>query len=76
MDDTRVEWMRNKVYDGLRLVNEDIFENCLSRENGANESILTEFLNTSSIEGKSVVFFVTEVAEEEQIEVEQGEGRL
>ena len=73
MDDTRIEWIRNKIYDGLRITDVDIFEFFLTTSEGVNENKLLEFLNTAVVgEGKSVVFYVTEEEEEVEEEVEIG----
>ena len=80
MDDTRIEWIRNKIYDGLRITDPSVFDSLLNRDDGRNDTILTDFLNNTgaisskaSTEGKSVVFYISEVEEEEEVEIEIGE---
>ncbi len=73
MDDTRIEWMKAKLEFGLKaLKNPAVFEEFITREDGKNELDLQNFLNNPSNEGTSVLFFVNDREEEEEIEVEIG----
>ena len=72
MDDTRIEWMRNKVYLGLGITDPEVFEDLLSREDGRYENEILKFLNETPKEGCTVIFYAMLKEEEEEIEVEAG----
>ena len=72
MDDTRIEWMRNKVYLGLGITDPEVFDDLLSREDGRYENEILKFLNENPKEGCTMIFYSMLKEEEEEIEVEAG----
>ena len=78
MDDLRVLWMRDRVYNAFGITDPQLFEELLNRNDGEAEELILRFLNqTSDEEGASTLFFYRKVVPEE-LEVEIGEplGRL
>jgi hypothetical protein len=47
MDDTRLEWIKDRVFQGLAIDDFNIFEEFLTDENGIGEKELDNFLNES-----------------------------
>ena len=72
MDDTRIEWMRNKVYLGLGITDPEVFDDLLTREDGRYENEILKFLNENPKEGCTMIFYSLLKEEEEEIEVEAG----
>lgn len=72
MDDTRIEWMRNKMYLGLGISDPEVFEDLITREDGKYENEILRFLNETPKEGCSMIFYSMLKEEEEEIEVEAG----
>ncbi|XP_046839840.1 uncharacterized protein LOC124434028 [Xenia sp. Carnegie-2017] len=70
MDDVRIEWLRNEVYLALEIADWEVFEELLSRDEGANESLIQKYLNDTPAEGTALIFHSEIVEEEEEIEVE------
>ena len=75
MDDTRIEWMRNKMYLGLGITDPEVFDDLLSREDGRYENEILKFLNETPKEGCTMIFYSKLKEEEEEIEVEAGKFR-
>ena len=74
MDDVRIEWLRNEVYLALEIADWEVFEELLSRDEGANESLIQKYLNDTPAEGTALIFHSEIVEEEEEIEVEIGQS--
>lgn len=72
MDDTRIEWMRNKMYLGLGITEPEVFDDLLTREDGKYENEILKFLNETPKEGCAMIFYSMQKEEEEEIEVEAG----
>jgi len=73
MDDLRIVWLRNRVYDSLELPHKDSFEELLNRDNGKAELLITEYLDETTDDTKRPLIFYTLVVEQdEEIEVECG----
>merc|ERR1739842_42928 len=71
MDDPRIEWIRDRVYNALDIKENEVFEELLEREDGEFERNLGKFLNDSPEEGESSILFYKIVKEEEEeVEVE------
>ena len=45
MDDNRYLWLRDKVFAGLDVIESDVFEEFLARDEGENEGKIAKFLN-------------------------------
>lgn len=74
MDDSRIEWLRNKVYLALDVKDNAVFEELLERDEGEAERSIAKFLNETPEDSEpSLVFYKTIVEEEEEVEVECGE---
>lgn len=75
MDDLRVLWMRDRVYQAFGLTDPQLFEDLLNRDDGEAEDLILHFLNqTSDEEGASTLFFYRALVPEE-VDVESGEPR-
>lgn len=73
MDDTRIEWIKVKLEEGLQSLNDaSIFEEFITRDDGKNETLLQDFLNNISREANTLLFYTEQKEEEEEIEVEIG----
>ncbi|XP_039735193.1 uncharacterized protein LOC120616008 isoform X2 [Pteropus medius] len=66
MDDLRVLWMRDRVYQAFGLTDPQLFEDLLNRDDGEAEDLILHFLNqTSDEEGASTLFFYRALVPEE-----------
>ena len=73
MNDTRVDWVRDKLISGLKLRDSEIFSNFLRREHEQNDRKLLDFLDqTASSEGNAIIFYTQNKEQDEEIEVETG----
>lgn len=70
MDDTRIEWIRNKIYLGLGITDPEVFDDLVTREDGQYENEILKFLNETPKEGCTMIFYSMLKEEEEEIEVE------
>ncbi|XP_059165934.1 dynein axonemal heavy chain 10-like isoform X2 [Physella acuta] len=71
MDDPRIEWIRDRVYDALDIQEKEVFEEILEREDGEFERRLGKYLNDTPVEGEtSILFYKIVREEEEEVEVE------
>ncbi|XP_074641402.1 uncharacterized protein LOC141899146 [Tubulanus polymorphus] len=71
MDDPRIEWLRNRVFDGLNILDAVVYEELLNRDDGVFEREIAKFLNETPEEHNSaLLFYKTEVEEEEEVEIE------
>lgn len=74
MDDPRIEWVRNRVYQALNIQELEVFEELLERDDGEVERCLLKYLNDTPEEHEaSVLFYKIIREEEEEVEVECGE---
>lgn len=73
MDDPRIEWIRNRVYQALDIQEIEIFEELLERDDGEAERRLLKFLNDTPEESESSILLYKIIREEEEeVEVECG----
>lgn len=73
MDDSRIEWIFKKVGDGFGLGDQKIFLEFLSKDDGANEAVLLDFLNAPATgEGKSIILYMVEEEFQEEKTIEIG----
>lgn len=74
MDDLRIEWLRNYVYDALDINEPQVFEELLTQDDGEAERTIGQYLNQTdtSDNQKALIFYKTVREEEEEIEVECG----
>ncbi|PVD32839.1 hypothetical protein C0Q70_08286 [Pomacea canaliculata] len=71
MDDPRIEWIRNRVYQALDIQEIEIFEELLERDDGEAERRLLKFLNDTPEESESSILLYKIIREEEEeVEVE------
>lgn len=71
MDDLRYLWLRDKVFTALDIVETDVFEEFLIREDGDNEMRIAKFLNQTEEDEDYALVFNKELKEEEiEVEVE------
>ena len=73
MDDPRIEWLRNRVYQALDIQDLEVFEELLERDDGEVERCLLKYLNDTPDESESsILFYKVTREEEEEVEVECG----
>jgi hypothetical protein len=74
MDDLRVEWLRNYVYDALDVKEPQVFEELLTQDDGEAERTIANYLNqtNASDNQQALIFYKIVREEEEEIEVECG----
>lgn len=73
MDDSRIDWIFKKVGDGFGLDDQKIFLEFLSKDDGANEAVLLDFLNARATgEGKSIILYMVEEECQEEKTIEIG----
>ena len=73
MDDLRIEWLRNKVYEGLNVSDPQVFEDMLARDDGENEMVIARYLNDTSDDlHRALLFYKMVREEEEEVEIECG----
>jgi len=73
MDDLRVEWLRNRVYDALDVHQKDAFQELLTRDNGNAELMITEYLDEITEDThRPLIFYKLVLEREEDVEVECG----
>ena len=74
MDDPRIEWIRDRVFDALTITDSEIFADLLDRDDGEPERAIAKFLNeTPEDASASILFYKDIIEEEEEVEVECGE---
>jgi hypothetical protein len=74
MDDLRIEWLRNYVYDALDIKEPQVFEELLSRDDGEAELTIASYLNETKATDnqQALIFYKIVREEEEEVEVECG----
>jgi len=74
MDDLRIEWLRNKVYDALDISEPQVFEELLNNDDGEAELAIARFLNQTIISDnqQALIFYKIVQEVEEEVEVECG----
>ncbi len=73
MDDPRIEWVKDRVYQALDITDPEIFDDLLNRNDGESERAIAKFLNETPEENEqSVIFYKIVQEEEEEVEVECG----
>ena len=76
MDDLRIEWLCNRVYDSLDVHQKDAFEELLSRNDGHAELMITDYLNESTEDAhQPLIFYKLVLEQDEEIEVECGRSK-
>lgn len=74
MSDSRVAWMRDRIYAALDLTNETLFEELVTRDGNRVGKELVSLLN-STAEGKyspAIIFYPLEHEVEQEVEVLEG----
>jgi len=73
MDDLRIEWLRDRVYDSLDVHQKDAFEELLSRNDGEAELMISKYLNQSTEDTEwPLIFYKLVLEQEEDVEVDFG----
>lgn len=71
MDDIRYMWLRDKVFSGLDIIESDVFEEFINRDEGENEMKIANFLNQTEEDEDFALIFHKELKEEEiEVQVE------
>ncbi|KAK7475482.1 hypothetical protein BaRGS_00033301 [Batillaria attramentaria] len=73
MNDPRIDWIRDRVYQALDITEEVVFVDFLNRDDGINRKRLTKFLKdpaASTADEASILFYKVVRVEEEEVEVE------
>ena len=74
MDDLRIAWMKERLYAGLDLQDDNLFKELLAREDGWAGKELNTFLDSECEQlCDSVIFYAVETSLERDVEVEEGE---
>jgi len=73
MDDFRLEWMRNRVYDLLDVGQNDVFEELIKRDDGIYHQMISEYFEgkTENTE-RPLMFYKLVLEQDEEVEVECG----
>jgi hypothetical protein len=69
MDDLRFLWMRDRIYEGLKIDELAVFEEFLTRDDGENEMKIAKFMNQTEEDDDFALIFYKDT-KEEQIEVQ------
>ena len=73
MDDVRIEWLRNRVYDSLDVHQKDSFDELLCRDDGKAELQISKYFDESSEDSQlPLMFYKIVLEQEEEVEVECG----
>ena len=73
MDDPRIEWVKNRIFEALDIVNNKVFDEFLDRNDGEFERKLLRFLNDTPAENEvSILFYKCITEEDEEIEIPCG----
>ena len=72
MDDPRIEWIRNRVYQALELTQPGIFDELLNRDDGKAEQVISQFFNVTDDSHTTIVFYKVVGEKEEEVEIECG----
>jgi hypothetical protein len=71
MDDIRYLWLRDEVFNGLDIKEQEVFEEFIGRDDGENELKIAKFMNqTEEDEDFALIFHKEQVEEEMEIQVE------
>lgn len=71
MDDIRYVWLRDKVYTGLDIIETDVFEDFMTRDEGDSELKIAKFMNQTEEDEDYALIFHKELKEEEiEVQVE------
>ncbi|XP_050408300.1 dynein axonemal heavy chain 10 [Patella vulgata] len=71
MDDPRIEWIRNRVFQAIDIKDTEVFDELLERDDGIAERQLLKYLNDTPGDNESAMLFYKIIAEEEEeVEVE------
>lgn len=71
MDDIRFQWIKDCVFAGLDIEENDVFEEFLQREDGENEMKIAKFINqTEEDEDFALIFNKEQVEEEIEVQIE------
>lgn len=71
MDDIRYLWIRDKVFSALDIIESDVFEEFIARDEGDNEMKIAKFLNQTEEDEDYALIFHKQLKEEEiEVQVE------
>ncbi|XP_067862341.1 dynein axonemal heavy chain 10 [Heptranchias perlo] len=72
LDDPRLEWIRDRVYEAFGITEPECFEDLVNREDGKQELVILKFLNDTHGEDcpSALLFFRGRRTEEVEVEVE------
>ena len=73
MDDLRIAWMKERLYAGLDLRDDNLFKELFAREDGWAGRELNAFLDSECEQlCDSIIFYAVETNLERDVEVEEG----
>ncbi len=73
MDDTRIAWMKDRVYASLNLRDDTLFENLLARDEQKAKTELLSILDSSTENySPAIIFYPLNHEVEEMVEVVEG----
>ncbi|XP_067910590.1 dynein axonemal heavy chain 10 isoform X2 [Heterodontus francisci] len=72
LDDPRLEWIRDRVYQAFGITEPECFEELVNRDDGMQELVILKFLNDTQAEDSpsALLFFKGSRTEEQELEVE------
>ncbi len=72
MDDTRIAWMKARVYTALGLKDDTLFENLVARDEGKMKEIAGSLNQPSKEYSPAIIFYPMHHDVEEMVEVVEG----
>lgn len=72
MDDLRIKWMKEKVYTGLGLQDDAIFNDMLSRDDNQAQKQLLKVLDGTGDQSGAVIFYPVVTDLETSVEMDEG----
>ena len=75
MEDFRLAWMRDRVYDTLDVNQKDAFEELLRRDEGSAVGMISKYFDeTTEDTERPLIFYKLVLEQEEEVEVECGKS--
>ena len=65
MDDIRYLWIRDKVFNALDIIETDVFDEFMMRDDSENDLKIAKFLNQTEEDEDNALIFFKELKEEE-----------
>ena len=72
--DTRIAWMKARVYASLGLSDDTLFENLLARDERLIEELISSLNQASELYSPAIIFYTLYHEVEEKVEVFEGKN--